>query len=321
MINKIMRKLGNFVHFTFISFLFYSCSNNETSSGVQIKKLNYPSASAIEYYDGKLYVMGDDATTLLVLDTNLNIIDSILFISASVKRIPKDIKPDIEASAVYPDSNNIIFFGSGSLSPKRDVALRYSPKFKTKGHISLSSLYGQIKASGIKELNIEGACLINDKLILVNRGNKGYPHNQLIITHKIFWKKDSIYEFNIVSLETQKDTTSFKGISGLCYAKQSDLLIMTVSTENTRNSYDDGEIGKSYLWTIQPISKKIFNTTIIPDKIIDLEKIDPRFKKQKIESVTVIDETDQLINLVLVADNDDGSSTIFKFSLKKDTLK
>ena len=35
-------------------------------SDVQIKKLDYPSASAIEYYDGKLYLMGDDATKLLV---------------------------------------------------------------------------------------------------------------------------------------------------------------------------------------------------------------------------------------------------------------
>jgi hypothetical protein len=42
-------------------------------SDVQIKKLEYPSASSIEFYEGKLYVMGDDATKLLVLDTDLNI--------------------------------------------------------------------------------------------------------------------------------------------------------------------------------------------------------------------------------------------------------
>ena len=73
-------------------------------SDVQIKKLDYPSASAIEYFDEKLYVMGDDATNLLVLDTSLNIIDSIPLLSYPGKRIPKDIKPDLEASALNADN-------------------------------------------------------------------------------------------------------------------------------------------------------------------------------------------------------------------------
>jgi hypothetical protein len=93
MIERIMRKLGNIIHFAFIFFLFYSCSSKETSSDVQIKKLDYPSASSIEYFDKKLYVMGDDATNLLILDTNLNIIDSIPLLSYPGKRIPKILNP------------------------------------------------------------------------------------------------------------------------------------------------------------------------------------------------------------------------------------
>ena len=93
---------------------------------------------------------------------------------------------------------------------------------------------------------------------------------------------------------------------------------MTVSTEDTRNSYEDGTIGKSYLWIINNISNKLDSKTLSPDKIIDLEKTDPHFKNQKIESATVISETNRLIKLVLVADNDDGSSTIFKMSITKD---
>ena len=75
---------------------------------------------------------------------------------------------------------------------------------------------------------------------------------------------------------------------------------------------------KSFLWMINNISTKLNSKKIGPDRIIDLEEIDPRFKKQKIESATVINETKELINLVLVADNDDGSSTIFKLSIKGD---
>ena len=52
-------------------------------------------------------------------------------------------------------------------------------------------------------------------------------------------------------------------------------------------------------------------------RVIDLEYIDSRFKGQKIESATVIKETDRLIYLALVADNDDGSSTVFKMSITR----
>jgi len=283
-------------------------------SDVQIKKLDYPSASAIEYFDEKLYVVGDDATNLLVLDTSINIIDSIPLLSYPGKRIPKDTKPDLEASALNAD--NLFLFGSGSLSPYRNLGLKYNLKTKDNDSINLEPLFLKAKEQGIEQINIEGACFVPGKLILVNRGNKGYPHNHLIIIGEKFLD-DSSFQISITPFEIQKDTASFQGISGLCYVKESDQLIMTVSTEDTKNSYDDGAIGQSYLWMINNISTKLNNKSIGPDRIIDLEKIDVRFKKQKIESVTVIKEIDSLIYLALVADNDDGSSTIFRMSIKK----
>ncbi len=294
----------------------FSCKGKDIMS-IQIKKLtSYPSASSIEYYDGKLYLMGDDATKLLVLDTNLNIIDSIPIISYPENRIPKNIKPDLEASALKGD--NLFLFGSGSLPLYRNFAWRLNLKTKDNDSINLEPFFLKAKNLGIEQINIEGACFVPGKLILVNRGNKSYFHNHFIITDEKLWTNDSSFQMSIAPFEIQKDTALFKGISGLCYAMQSDQLIMTASTENTRNSYDDGEIGKSYLWVINNISTKLNNKTFEPDRIIDFEEIDPRFKKQKIESATVISETKELINLVLVADNDDGSSTIFKLSIKKD---
>jgi hypothetical protein len=163
-------------------------------------------------------------------------------------------------------------------------------KTKVKDSINLEPLYLIIKEKGIEQINIEGACLVPGKLILVNRGNKGYPRNHLIISDERSWTNDSSFQISIIPLEIQKDTTSFKGISGLCYATESDQLIMTVSTEDTRNSYTDGTIGKSYLWIINSISNKLGSAVLRPDKIIDLEEIDLRFKNQKIESATVIRE-------------------------------
>lgn len=300
-----------------ILFSIFSCGQKGNISSIEIKKLEYPSASSIEYIDGKLYLMGDDATNLLVLDTNFNIIDSIAIIANSTKRLPKETKPDLEASAFNIDSSEIFLFGSGSLSPYRNFGWRHHLKTKDNDSINLEPLYSKIKDAGIEQINIEGACFVSGRLLLVNRGNKGYPHNHLIITDEKFLKNDSSFQISIIPFAAQKHTTSFKGISGLCYARESDRLIMTVSTEDTKNSYEDGAIGNSYLWIINDISTKINNRALGDKRVIDLEYIDARFKGQKIESATVIGERNDLIHLAMVADNDDGSSTVFKMSIRK----
>jgi len=261
--------------------------------------------------------MGDDATNLLVLDTNLNMVDSISLINYPGKRIPKDSKPDFEASALNGD--DLFLFGSGSLPPYRNSGRIYHLKTKTIDSIDLEPLYTKAKSLGIEQINVEGACFVPGKLILVNRGNKGYPQNHLIITNENFRVTDSNFQISVIPFAAQKDTASFKGISGLCYAKESDKLIMSVSTEDTRSAHEDGAIGKSYLWIINEVSTKLNNKTIKRDRVIDLEYIDSRFKGQKIESAVVVKETDRLISLVLVADNDDGSSTIFKISIRNTT--
>jgi hypothetical protein len=317
----IMRKIGIINYHIVVLFLCATaCNPKKDLTRLQVKKLdNYSSASSIEYYDGNLYIMGDDAPNLLVLDTNLTIVDSIPILSYPGKRIPKDIKPDLEGSVLYNDGTGhvLILFGSGSL-PQRSVAVRYHIETKMKDSISLKSLYSKIKDAGIQQINIEGACILNKSLILTNRGNKSYPKNQLVITDKEFWNNDSSFQIKIIPVISKADTTSFSGISGFCYAAQNDKLIMTVSTEDTRSSFTDGPIGKSFLWIINTVSSKLNDLTITPDKIIDLEKIDVRFKNQKIEAATVINETNELIQLALVADNDDGSSTVFKMRIKKD---
>ena len=68
-----MPKIGSITYFIIIFFPFCSCSIKEPGPAVQIKKLNYPSASAAEYLDNKLYIIGDDATNILVLDSNLDV--------------------------------------------------------------------------------------------------------------------------------------------------------------------------------------------------------------------------------------------------------
>src|SRR6188768_2086511 len=159
-----------------VLFSILSCVGKDKMPDIQMKKLNdYPSASSIEYYDEKLYLMGDDATKLLVLDTDLNIVDSIPIILYPWNRIPKDIKPDLEASALSGD--NLFLFGSGSLSPYRNFAWKHNLKtpvsdgwtvypplsalqdtvtvLQDNDGINLEPLFIKAKELGIEQINIE----------------------------------------------------------------------------------------------------------------------------------------------------------------------
>lgn len=293
-----------------------SCSSNNMLK--EVKRLDYyPSASAIECFKNQLYIIGDDASNLLIIDSNLTPIDSInLYSFTQNYRIPKTIKADLEAITLTGE-NKLLLLGSGSSSPYRSAGWIIDPISKQKDSIRMNTFYQRLELNGIKEINIEGVCAIPGSILLINRGNKGYPKNHLILTSANFWKDQVNAPVSLILTGSNTDSALFKGVSGLAYAKKSDRLIMTISTEDTRNNFDDGTIGKSYLWIVKNISSKKRWKAINPDQVINLEGIDPRFKNQKIESACITKETKNFLYLVLAADNDDGSSSLFKMIVEK----
>lgn len=294
-----------------------SCKNRaENITGLKVLP-HYPSASGIEYANNRIYIIGDDANNLLILDTGLNAADSVPLYSFSEKRIPKSIKADLEAITIMPDGK-LLLTGSGSVAPARNVAWLLDPLTKQKDSIRLDTFYHRITGNDIEELNIEGAAAFPGGFILSNRGSKGYPQNHLIITSHNFLKQQLQAEINVMLAGTNNDSLLFSGVSGLTYSSKTDALIMTVSTEDTRNSLDDGAIGKSYLWIIKNISSKTRSNAVDPDKVIELDELDKRFIGQKIESVCILKETDKQYYLLLAADNDNGSSSLFRLTVSKD---
>lgn len=300
--------------------LISSCGSKTPFLKEEKKLTHYPSASGIEFYNKQLYVIGDDATHLLVLDSVLNALDSIQLYNATEKRIPKNSKPDLEAITAirYNDSIRLLLTGSGSLSPFRNTAWLIDPVTKQKTNFSLDTFYKRLKNQGLNELNIEGGSSFLNTVVLANRGHNAFPKNHLIFTSSGFWNNQTTAAINIIKIGSSEDSTNFQGVSGLAYARRSDKLILTVSTEATSSVYEDGAIGKSYLWIVDNISSKRRWKAINPNRIIDLEKADARFKGQKIESACIMKETRDYIHLALVADNDDGSSMLFKLIIEKE---
>lgn len=298
--------------------LFSSCKEHSVLSDV--KKLpDYPSASGIEYFNKQLFIMGDDARDLLITDSDLAVTDSIPLYFFDGKRISKDVKADLEAISLVQDGNQslLLLLGSGSLAPYRNGGWLIDPLTKHADSIRLDSFYQRLKTLGLDVLNIEGVCSIPGSVILANRGNNAWRKNDLVLTSEGFWKDQSLSPINLIRMGANTDSAVFNGVSGLGYAAKTDQLLLSVSTENTSSNTGDGAIGKSYLWIVKNISSKKNWKIINPDEIIDLEKIDQRFKGQKIESVCVTSETNNFLHLVLAADNDDGSSSIFKLIVEK----
>ncbi len=173
---------------------------------------DFPSASAVEYRDGKLYLVGDDATCMIVLDRNYQLLHTIPLTDDPVKRMAKAEKPDFEASALITLHGKNYLMASGSLSTEKRSKLLLLPLPEANPeniqYINYPDAFlQQLSSHGIGELNIEGATVIGDKLVFSNRGNETHPFNQLILTTPGFWEKDnpalSVLPLTLVKAQTR----------------------------------------------------------------------------------------------------------------------
>ena len=249
-------------------------SINKESAAQKIRLLkkthltNYPSASSLEFYKDKLYVIGDDAPSIWILDKNHSFLDSVVLFPSKEKRIDWTIKADLESSTIITknDKNYLVAFSSFS-TPARNKIIFLSLDEPEK---NLKQVETMLEATTVQELNIEGAASIGHQLILSNRANTTHKNNSLLLT-TIDTTSGINKNYVVITLYLPK-TKKVTGISGISYLKEKDMLLFTASTENTPNAYTDGEIGSSYIGYVKNISKKLTGSSIKADKLISITK-------------------------------------------------
>ncbi|MBD0332572.1 MAG: hypothetical protein ICV66_07945 [Chitinophagaceae bacterium] len=275
---------------------------------------HFPSASALLLHNNQLYVFGDDAKYVLILDSDQVIKDSILLFPAKEKRMSKNEKPDIEAATKVSFGNKTFLLGIPSFStPKRNRLVAF-PLETGKKHkiVKLTRAEELIKRAGVNEVNIEGAAAIDHFIVLSNRANNTNKENVLLVIDQSNKNWNKLPPHSIaVQLPQQKNVL---GISDLSYLKEKDLLLFTASTEATTSATSDGEIGESYLGYITNTSQKLGEKIIKPDKLINLART-LKIGKEKIEAISVEQFTGNELILHLAADNDDGKSSLFKIKM------
>lgn len=275
-----------------------------------------PSASGIEYAGGIYYVIGDDATRVFCLDAQWNIINTVVLNDFKGYRIPKPDKMDWEAATLL-DMNGVrhlLALGSGSKSPQRDIAATINltvqpPAVELR---QIGAFYEKLRSEGLAALNIEACTAIGNGLLLANRGHLAYAYNTLLLCdHTAIWS--SPVNVRQVALALPQVPGSFNGISGLAYDDRTDRLFFTTSAEATASTYDDGEIGESMLGVILNAGERLKGKEVLPDHLVHLSSVSALFRQQKIESVCLVEEGAAL-TIVLAADNDNGSSHLFKLN-------
>lgn len=275
---------------------------------------DYPSGSSIDYYDDHLYIIGDDANQLLVLDSNYNEVNSIPFFDHEEKRIPKTKKADLETAVILNVDGDKCLLALGSAATKeRETGVLLTLRDNKLRYISSASFIKRLQQ--IPEINIEGATVAGAHLILANRGNESHPFNYLITTTPDFLEQQEDAPISISKLVIPFSLPGFTGISELCYVEQEDVLLVVLSSEATGNAYDDGVIGDSYIGWIKDISHKLNSGDVLLDGITNLSDADPAFKGEKLEGACLSAVTNEGWYLHLVADNDQGASKLFHIKL------
>lgn len=288
-----------------------SCTMNEPEFRYIDRKYqdNYPSGSTISYLAGNLYIMGDDASELLVLNHDLEEIERIPFFPKGENiRTAKALKADIESSSIirYQGKEAILFLGSGSFSPHRDSAFLFDPENKKVRRLDFKSFYNQLR-SNFRQLNIEAATVAGKEILLGIRANSSYPDNYLGVASLDIESPQFKRMIHI------KVPLTHVGISGMEYDEKKDRLFITFSSEDTSNAFDDGTIGDSFLAIVEDVKKELMKDELNINSITRLTDISQDFLKQKIESVSLVPGKDQLL---LVADDDLGNTTLFRLSYK-----
>ena len=277
---------------------------------------DFPSSSGIEFYNDHVYLVGDDANDILVLDKRWHEHQRINLFSHTEHRIPKSTKSDLEATTIVNINEipNLLVLGSGSKEQHRNKGLLVDLVSGNISDFDLSVFYQRLKESGIEDLNVEAAATVEDLLVLGNRGNKKHPGNQLIITSPEFWTAQEQVEIRTINLDLGENATM--GLSGLAYSLENDVLIFTASTEDTGDAVEDGAIGDSYIGVIENAYRKMYRKRAKINDQLSLPSANEGFHGYKMESVCIQSEKRGKMKLHMVADNDHGESYLFKVQLR-----
>jgi hypothetical protein len=216
-------------------------------------------ASGLVRAKSMLYVVADDELQLGVFPMQsddpgrlIRMIDGELPLSRAAR---KELKPDFEALTRLDPFDRyrhgaLLAFGSGGRKHRRRVvllALDEGGEIAGPSRVIDAARMFEGLSSEVDELNIEGAIVSGDRLMLMHRGNRSHPSNALIgldlrVVLKSIVHEGSLASYPLVSMR-RYDLGTVQGIP-LSFTDGASLpdggLLFSAVAEDTANNYSDG---------------------------------------------------------------------------------
>jgi hypothetical protein len=268
---------------------------------------NYPSGSGIEFYDGRVYVVGDKSKDLLSLTKKWSKPQRTNLVTSED---PNAVHSNLEAMTVLQIDKkpHLLIVGSGNTA-EQNKAVLLNLKNNSSKFIDLTVFFDRLRSAGISNLNLEGIAGVYDYLVFVHRGPAG-EGDYLVITQADFWKNqaNAMLQTVLIDFENVHPGKRTLGVSGLTYSDNHEDLFLTVYEDEAAGA------GKSYIAVIENLYRKIGREKghIKVNHLIDLSAADPGFSGYNMESVCIQSEKDHSIKLQLIADNKEGKTFLFK---------
>jgi hypothetical protein len=281
-----------------------------------------PSGSGIVLYEDHLYIVGDDAPFVYKYSIGDHKVTKIRIngLSDSSFKIPKPVKPDLEAALVLRlnDQDHLLAFGSGSMSPTRDSMLLLNLANPAEQRmLPMGEAYEKMRketSAPAGQWNIEGATLITDHLLLLNRANN----------HIISVRPEEFVDFvngkkpfpsvtyNPIKLPIIKGHEA--RFSGACSLNDNKLLIFCASVEDTPDWTTDGPVLGSFIGLLdldQQGQKQL-------RKVEQVKQKNGQPFTEKIESIDVWKKQANGEYIAFgITDNDQGGSKLLEIRIRK----
>ncbi len=258
------------------------------------------SASGLIYQDNSLFIIGDNSGYLYEYNIDNSDLKKHEIIANPTENISKNLKPDFESITNHNDT--LYIFGSGS-TDQRNKMVEFDLKSKTKiATNNLTDFYAVMQNfSGIKpeDFNLEGAIFDGENWYLFNRGNGKTNKNAIFTIHA----KSLGEEFSLISVDYK--LPKIKGVrsSFTDAILVDDKIYFLATAEDTKSTYNDGEILGSFIGQIDLKTMKIDYTKKISST-------------NKFEGLTLYNKSNNQIEFLLCEDNDTEllETKIFKLS-------
>jgi hypothetical protein len=267
------------------------------------KIIGLGSASGLVYHNNTIVAVGDNSSYLYEYTISNEKLERYPLQENAQENTLKKIKKDFEAITQFEDT--IYVFGSGSTENRNTMVQVDAKTKKVITTQDLSMLYASMQSFGEinpEDFNLEGAIYSGENWFLFNRSNGKKSKNAIFTISG----KNLTDEFSI--LHNKFKLPKIKGVetSFTDAILVGDQIYFLATAEATESTYHDGEVLGSIIGQIDVAKMKLKSYKIIS-------------KTNKLEGITLVEETPETISFLLCEDNDTEvlESNIYKITLKK----